>query len=262
MTSRKRSPLRMPKKTFEGRPSVSPVPRWVSNWVTLSAVLYGMAVYGLPMIGITALTPEGLGFRRVDEKEKVDTYFGEIIPTIAPTFPVEYYASSAGQELAVQQTQSAMMVTALAYTPTPQPTLTPLPTPTLDPYQNYPLTNHKFSFYDPMIGKDKPEIRYINCDQWNDVTQYCDSALRNGERWEDNYFIAAACPYDLYMAGAYFEVVSPDWLVKLFPAGFTCKDTGEAVTGLFIDFLIPWQSMPMAYEKTPWATPITLRRIR
>jgi len=258
MTLRKRNPNSLPKRTFKGRNSVSPLPRWVVNWLTTLAVLYGMAVYGLPMFGITALTPEGIGFQRVVKSDEPDLYFGEVVPT--PTYAIapSFYASSAGQELAVAQTQVAYQSLLLLITPT----VTPVPMATFDPYANYPLSNHKFSFYDPMIGKDKPEIRYINCGDWNDVTQYCDSALRNGERWEDNYFIAAACPYDLYMAGAHFRVISPDWLVALFPNGFTCKDTGELVTGLFIDFLIPWRSMPMPYESTPWATPITLQRIR
>jgi hypothetical protein len=145
-------------------------------------------------------------------------------------------------------------------TPSPYPTYTPLPTYTA--LANFPLSNHRFSFYDPMIGRDKPDIALINCENWNFETQYCDSKLRNGERWEDNYFISAACPYDLYLAGAHFQVISPDWLKLLFPQGFTCKDTGEAVTGLFIDFLIPHNQMPMAYDLTPWGTPITLMRTR
>lgn len=162
----------------------------------------------------------------------------------------------------------AMMVPGLGALPTAtpgliQPTFTPYPTYTPYPTENpYPISMHKFSFYDPMIGKDKPEIALINCESWNYTTLYCDSKMRNGEEWKDNYFIAAACPYDLYMAGAFFEVASPNWLATLFPQGVICKDTGEAVTGLFIDFLIPWQSMPMAYDKTPWGTPIALRRIK
>lgn len=152
----------------------------------------------------------------------------------------------------------------LIVTPSPFPTYTPYPTytpmATITPV--YELSNHRFSFYDPMIGKDKPEIAEINCAKWNYETNYCDSALRSGERWEDNYFISAACPYDLYVARAHFEVVSPQWLKDLFPRGFTCKDTGELVTGLFIDFLIPWRSMPMPYDQTPWGTPITLMRTR
>jgi len=261
MTSPKRSPLRTPKKTFRGRAQISPVPRWIGNWVTFAGVLYLMSVYGLPMIGITALTPKGFGIEKVEKQQHQDLYFGEVVTPTAGISP-EFYASSAGQELAIAQTQSAYQVAALEFTPTPMPTNTPMPTSTQNEFADYPLSNHKFSFYDPMIGKDKPEIRFINCEKWNDVTQYCDSTLRNGEDWAVNYFTSAACPYDLYMAGAYFRVISPDWLVTLFPVGFVCKDTGDAVTGLFIDFLIPWRSMPMPYEQTPWGTPITLQRIR
>ena len=150
------------------------------------------------------------------------------------------------------------MTSVFESTQTPYPTYTPYPTLA----NVYPLSNHRFSFYDPMIGKDKPDIAFINCENWNAVTQYCDSQLRNGETWEANYFISAACPYDLYLAGARFEVVSPAWLLALFPQGFTCKDTGEAVTGLYIDFLIPWANMPMPYDQTPWGTPITLMRLK
>lgn len=145
-------------------------------------------------------------------------------------------------------------------TPFVLPTYTPYPTYT--PAPSYELSNHRFSFYDPAIGKDKPEIAQINCDQWNYTTLTCDSPLRNGERWQDNYFISAACPYELYIAAAQFEIVSPEWLKILFPRGFTCKDTGDAVTGLYIDFLVPWRNMPMPYEQTPWGAPITLMRVR
>jgi len=217
-----------------------------------------MIVFGLPMMGIDWFTFSALGIEKASKVPKQDLYFGEIVTPTMAVLPAEYYASSAGSELAVAQTQMAYQVMELNK-PTAQPTYTPYPTPT---GIVYPLSSHKFSFYDPMIGKDKPEIRYINCDEWNDVTQYCDSAMRSGESWEANYFRAAACPYSLYVERAEFLVVSPDWLVKLFPNGFVCKDTGEAVTGQFIDFLIPWKSMPMDYSETPWATAITLQRIK
>ena len=103
-------------------------------------------------------------------------------------------------------------------TPFVLPTYTPYPTYT--PAPSYELSNHRFSFYDPAIGKDKPEIAQINCDQWNYTTLTCDSPLRNGERWQDNYFISAACPYELYIAAAQFEIVSPEWLpLQREPAG-------------------------------------------
>ncbi|MDP1713933.1 MAG: hypothetical protein Q8L41_04240 [Anaerolineales bacterium] len=189
---------------------------------------------------------------------KVDTAIekAELLSYVTPTsnYPAGYAGVSIGDGAPVLVTPEAVQIQS---TYTPYPTYTPFPT-----VNAFPLSNHRFSFYDPMIGKDKPDIALINCENWNFATQYCDSKLRNGERWEDNYFLAAACPYDLYLAGAFFEVVSPDWLKALFPRGFTCKDTGEMVMDLFIDFLIPWGSMPMPYDQTPWGDPITLMRLR
>jgi len=257
MTSVRDLGLRYPKKIYKGRSRISPLPRWGTNWILTLGVLYGMWTFGLPILGFDTNAPDLLGYERAAQEAERRKWGVLVTPTYA-RLSQEYYSSSGGQALAVAQTMQA--ATVFAPTVTPFPTVTPLPSPTAG--YNYPLSNHKFSFYDPMIGKDKPDIRFINCDKWNDVTQYCDSALRNGEAWENNYYIAAACPYDLYLAGAYFQVVSPDWLVALFPNGFTCKDTGEAVTGLFIDFLIPWRSVPFEYGAVPWGTPITLMRIR
>jgi hypothetical protein len=142
------------------------------------------------------------------------------------------------------------------------PTAQILPTSTPGPLPTVVIEMGRFSFYDPEIGRDKPEIALVNCAKWNAETKQCDSLLNNGERYQDNYYKAAACRYDLYLQKAEFEVLAPDWLRALFPAGFVCKDTGEAVTGLFFDFLIPWQSMPMAWDQTPWGSPIALRRLK
>lgn len=150
--------------------------------------------------------------------------------------------------------------------PTPYPTYTPLPTytpyPTPEPTPYGEIVAGQFSFYDPLIGKDKPEISLVNCPEWNTVTQDCDGTLRSGDDFRDWYNKAAACTEELYLQRAQFVVVSPDWLVKLFPNGFICLDTGGAVKGLFYDFLIRWQDMPMAWEKTPWGSAVILRRVK
>ena len=145
----------------------------------------------------------------------------------------------------------------LAKTPTPYPTYTPYPTPT-----NVIIEMARFSFYDPAIGADKPDIALINCADWDTVNKVCNSKLRDGSDYKDMYLKAAACRFDLYNARAEFKVLSPEWLKNLFPDGFTCRDTGDAVNGLFIDFLIPWRSMPMKYDQTPWGYPVALLRVK
>lgn len=187
-----------------------------------------------------------------------------VTPTVAivSAYPPGYIGiqnvGGAGVQV-VTVTPSPVVLGVSVGNPTPYPTYTPYPTFTPIAYE---VSSYKFSFYDPMIGLDKPEIAELNCANWNYETLNCDSALRNGEDFRTNYLRAAACPYDLYIAAAQFEVVSPDWLRALFPYGFVCKDTGELVVYPYIDFLIPWKSMPMPYDKTPWTDPVTLRRLR
>jgi len=118
----------------------------------------------------------------------------------------------------------------------------------------------KFSFYDPLIGRDKPEIALTNCANWDTEKNDCLSMLRDGTDFRAQYFRAAACRYDLFIARAKFKVLAPEWLKTLFPDGFTCVDTGDAVNGIWFDFLIPWRSMPFPWEQTPWGTPIALLR--
>lgn len=199
-----------------------------------------------------ALTPLFSHTVWISDKSKNDILGITSTPSAFPTF---------ASDMSIFGMGVPSVVPAGLFTVTPYPTNTPYPTYT-PVVVDYPLSNFQFSFYDPMIGLDKPEIAELNCGDWNYSTNYCDSPLRNGEPWEQNYLKAAACPYDLYVAGAQFEVVSPDWLHALFPLGFVCKDTGELVIYPYIDFLIPWRSMPMPYENTPWTTPITLRRLR
>ena len=148
-------------------------------------------------------------------------------------------------------------------TPEPLPTYTPYPTYTPQPTSvgftdvDYVL----FSFYDPLIGKDKPEIRFLNCEKWNDSTQDCDSAMRSGDNFRDFYSRAAACPLDWYNARAVFKVLHPEWLAKIMPE-FECLDTGGAVVHPYVDFLIRWKDMPFEYAKIPWRTPVILQRTR
>jgi hypothetical protein len=144
--------------------------------------------------------------------------------------------------------------------PTVQPTYTPYPTYTPPP--TAVPEAYRFSFYDPVIGRDIPEIAEVNCESWNYETQDCDSFMRSGLDWRLYYRRAAACPYDLFAARAAFVVVSPDWLAALFPDGFECLDTGSSVVYPYIDFLIEWRSMPMPFNQTPWGTPVVLQRVR
>jgi len=224
-------------------------------WLSTGGVIYGMLYFGLPVLGFSVPRPFFLS-ALPSPTPKPEYYFGAIVPTPTVGISAEFYASSDGVLLAGLQTQTAFDVLQLSITPT----VTPSPSAT--PGLNYPLSNHLFSFYDPLIGRDIPEIAEVNCGQWNYETKYCDSALRSGEPWELNYFRASACPYALFVERAEFLVVSPDWLKVLFPDGFVCKDTGELVTHPFIDFLVPWRSMPMPYADTPWRAPITLMRIK
>lgn len=137
---------------------------------------------------------------------------------------------------------------------TPYPTVQPSPTPE--------LVTGLFSFYDPMIGVDKPEIALVNCDNWDAVNKTCLSGLRDGSHFQDHYFDSMACPSDLYFAGAAYNVISPKWLADLVTPVVTCRDTGGAVVAPYFDFLIPWKSMPFDYDKIPWRTPVVMRRVR
>lgn len=143
--------------------------------------------------------------------------------------------------------------------PTPYPTYTLYPTYT--PLVFGEVSTGLFSFYDPLIGLDKPEIAETNCEKWNYVTNDCDSKMRDGQDFRDYYGKAAACDHSLYIQRARFRVVSPAWLVRIFPDGFTCLDTGGLVALPYFDFLIRWKDLPFDWSRIPWRAPVVLERL-
>lgn len=124
------------------------------------------------------------------------------------------------------------------------------------------------SFYDPLIGRDFPDIRHVNCSRWDDLSQDCLSALRSGDDFRDYYaghsvrsYSAGACRYELFIQKAEFEVLSPSWLRDLTPL-IRCMDTGEAVQDRWLDVLIQWRDLPMPYEDFPWGELVIVRRVK
>ena len=174
------------------------------------------------------------------------------LPVASPTFPV----SAPPVRMYASPTVRVRIPTF-----TPYPTHTPYPTYTLRPEPTPELVAGLFSYYDPMIGVEKPEIAEVNCDRWDYVNRTCLSGLRDESRFEDHYGDTVACDESLYRVRAAYRVVSPEWLKKLAPI-VTCRDTGGAVKYPYFDFLLRWQDVPFTWETTPWGSSITLERIK
>ncbi len=78
--------------------------------------------------------------------------------------------------------------------------------------QGYSVRIRYTHYYPPLGG--------MNCWNWNDETQYCDSPTYSGIPWESGMYWGAACPYD-WGIGTWIEV--PYW------GSVMCIDRGDMV---------------------------------
>jgi hypothetical protein len=147
----------------------------------------------------------------------------------------------------------AVSMPTLQPTQTPYPTYTPYPepTPTVGSIvgSGAPMA-FRFSYYDPLIGRDMIDIAEVNCFDWNYETNYCDSKLHDWVDFEPYYGIGLACPEWLPMYSR-LVVVSPNWLVGT----YYCMDTGDLIVGDVIDFLHVWTECNFSWDETPWLNP-------
>ncbi|MFC1936775.1 hypothetical protein ACFLYP_03820 [Chloroflexota bacterium] len=134
------------------------------------------------------------------------------------------------------EAQQVIIVETSTPAPTAIPTTTPTPVPAVEQIplyspgqqtgaQNCPFCTAyrvkiRFTNYWPLYGRIDPEQANLNCYDWNEETQWCDSPTFSGIPWETAIGWGAACPFD-WPIGTWIQV--PNY------GAVQCVDRGSMV---------------------------------
>lgn len=246
-TSPKRLDKVYPERTFRGRDRISLVPRWVSNWMITSAVLYFMGSYILRFMGF-----DNFGFDPFAMSAGAASYTAT--PTPLPDYPLNdqgsFYASSDPNgyvgSTPTPPGSPVPSVEQIQPTYTPYPTLTPYPTQR--PFFGK-IMAIGYSYYYPPFGPP-------NCAQenWKD-DMYCEDTTASGLPWSDYIGRGVAVPLawaDLIPLGSTVRVHSPDSMVGDYVVLDYCGGCIKPEGHIYFDFLdnrarLNW-TVPMLVE--------------
>lgn len=242
-----------PKKTFQGRERVSLVPRWISNYSTVFAILY----FGYGYLSGKGVDP--FANRTQEYLHATETALYTPLPDYPLATPHDFSSStgnlpSSGDQAGVVSPSNNNVAPAYSLTPAFTPTVTPTPFPTIAPYSAYipvgKLVAVGYSYYWPPWGP--PNCSDAN---WHEKENYCDDTTASGLPWSQYVERAVAVPYewrDVIPLQSIIRIHSPEIMRGDYLVIDYCGDCIKKEGHIYFDFLssrqiLAW-TVPMMAE--------------